>query len=181
MKLGTENKFEVWTAVILGAIAVFAVGYWLMPTGTPPAKTPPRPVTTAANRSILNPLDPTLRLDLLNASEDVKYEGRGRNIFAPGGPEIPQPTTPVMKKPTPGPVVPQGPPPPPPINLKFFGVATRPGEAPRVLLSEGDSVFVAREGEIVNRRYRIVKINPGSVEVEDVLNNNRQSIPLSQG
>ena len=48
-------------------------------------------------------------------------------------------------------------------------------------LSQGEDVFIAGEGEIVDRRYRILRISPMSVEVEDVLNNNHQSIPLTQG
>lgn len=42
-------------------------------------------------------------------------------------------------------------------------------------------MFIAAEGEIVDRHYKILHIAPQSVEVEDVLNNNRQSIPLTQG
>ena len=75
----------------------------------------------------------------------------------------------------------QGPPPPPPINLKFFGFANKPGEPKRIFLSQGEDVFIAGEGDIVDRRYRILHISPVSVEVEDVLNNNRQTIPLTQG
>jgi hypothetical protein len=71
--------------------------------------------------------------------------------------------------------------PPPPINLKFFGFKSEPGQPKRVFLSSGDDVFVAGEGDLVNRRYRVIKINAGSVEIEDVLNNNKQTIPLSQG
>jgi len=41
-------------------------------------------------------------------------------------------------------------------------------------------VFIALEGQIVDRRYKVVHINPASVEIEDVLNNNRQTIPLTQ-
>jgi hypothetical protein len=41
-------------------------------------------------------------------------------------------------------------------------------------------VFIAVEGDIVDRRYKVVHIGPMSVEVEDVLYNNRQSIPLTQ-
>ena len=67
--------------------------------------------------------------------------------------------------------------------LKFFGFANKPGEPKKVFLSQGEDVFIAGEGEIVDRRYRILRIitNPASVEVEDVLNNNRQTIPLTQG
>ena len=76
---------------------------------------------------------------------------------------------------------PPPPPPPPPILLKFFGFANKPGEPRKIFLSQGEDVFIAGEGDIVDRRYRILHIGPGSVEVEDVLNNNRQTIPLTQG
>ena len=33
----------------------------------------------------------------------------------------------------------------------------------------------------MNRHYKIVRISPTAVEVEDLLNNNRQTIPLTQG
>jgi len=69
-----------------------------------------------------------------------------------------------------------------PIPLKFYGWASKPGEPRSVFLSSGGGdVFVAKEGEIVNRRYKIVRIQPNTVEVEDMLTNNHQNLPLSQG
>ena len=50
-----------------------------------------------------------------------------------------------------------------------------------MFLSAGEDVFIAKEGDIVQRRYKIVKINPTSIEVTDVLNNNQQTIPLTAG
>ena len=73
------------------------------------------------------------------------------------------------------------PPPPPPIPLKFFGFASKPGQQKSIFLVNGDSIFIGREGDIVNRRYKILHISPSQVEIEDVLNNNRQTIPLTQG
>ena len=124
-------------------------------------------------------LDPELRLKLLESSEGTKYEGTGRNIFVPALEVIPQPVASAIKKnePPPGP---PPPPPPPPINLKFFGFASHPGEPKRIFLAQGEDVFIGAEGDIVDRRYKIVRINPTSVEIEDVLNNNRQTIPLTQ-
>jgi len=182
VKLGTENKFETFAAIILGLGALLSIGYWLIPSlsSNKPATAPE--ARTPVTKSLINPLDPTIRVDLLESAQNVKYEGKGRNIFVPGAPvEIPKPDTSPLRKPapqTPPPVVAQG---PPPINLKFFGVASRAGEAQKVFLSEGESIFVAHEGDIVNSRYKVVKINPQSVEIEDLLNNNRQSIPLTQG
>ena len=71
--------------------------------------------------------------------------------------------------------------PPPPINLKFFGFASKPGEPKKIFLSQGEVVFIAAEGDIVDRRYRVLHISPGAVDIEDVLNNNKQSIPLTLG
>jgi hypothetical protein len=80
-----------------------------------------------------------------------------------------------------GPQPPAPPPPPPPIDLKFFGFASRPGEPKKIFLSQGEDVFIATEGDIIDRRYKVLRIYPMSVEIEDVLNNNRQQIPLTQG
>ena len=84
-----------------------------------------------------------------------------------------------LKGPKAPPQPPPGPPPPPPIPLKFFGFASHTGEPKRIFLAQGDDVFIAEEGQIVDRRYKVLHINPTSVEIEDVLNNNHQTIPLS--
>jgi hypothetical protein len=199
MQLGTEDRNKTIAAVALGVLALVLVVMRFIPGSPASAKVPTqavvpevasRPVAPArsagaragvkkkAPSAALRSLDPTLRYDWLKASEDTKYSGTGRNIFR-AEVEIPKPIVSVMKKP----VVqaPQGPPPPPPINLKFFGFANKPGEAKKIFLSQGEDVFIAGEGDIIDRRYRILHITPVAVEVEDVLNNNRQSIPLTPG
>ena len=55
------------------------------------------------------------------------------------------------------------------------------GEPKKIFLSQGEDVFIATEGDIIDRRYKVLRIYPMSVEIEDVLNNNRQQIPLTQG
>jgi hypothetical protein len=193
MQWGTENRTKTMAAIGLMVVALLFTVVRFFPSSPASAKSPApaetrpaaqrRPVTgrrsgnKVAVRAAAGSLDPTLRYDWLKASEDTKYQGAGRNIFR-AQIEIPKP---IVKIRPPEPVVPQGPPPPPPINLKFFGFANKPGEAKKIFLSEGEDVFIAGEGDIVNRRYRILHITPVSVEVEDVLNNNRQSIPLTQG
>lgn len=147
-----------------------------------------RSATPPAATEVTASLDPRLRLDLLKASEGTDYEGSGRNIFdAQSEIQIPTPVGNGRKEdradntppaPPPGP---KGPPPPPPINLKFFGFASRAGEPKKVFLSQGEDVFIATEGDIVSRRYKVVKINNNSVEIEDLLSNNTQTIPLTAG
>ena len=200
MKLGTENRTKVIAAISLGAVAVVVLAVefsgWIGGTSssaaappTSPAnivatnQPPRRPVTRSAAGRQANPaqnLDPSLRYDLLRTSEDTKYEGTGRNIFKVFV-EIPKIVVPPVPQPQPEAKGPPPPPPPPPIELKFYGFATPVGGAKRIFLAKGEDVFIAREGEIVARRYKIMRISPNSVDILDVLSNNRQSIPLTQG
>jgi hypothetical protein len=38
---------------------------------------------------------------------------------------------------------------------------------------------VAKQGDIVERKYKVVQINNTNVLIEDVLNSNRQQVPLT--
>ncbi len=191
MKLGAENRKQVAIAGLLAVLALLVLFRAFRGSAAAPADRPAAQTQAArqAQRVVpgkrlvappSNSLDPTLNLELLKGSEETEYEGKGRNIFRAQAeaPPIEKPVAPVV---TQRPVVPQGPPPPPPINLKFFGFASKPGETKRVFLSDGDDVFIAAEGEIVNRRYKVLRIGQSSVDIEDVLHNNRQTIPLTQG
>jgi len=195
MNIGTENRTKTIAALTLALLAAILVVVRFFPGSTPSAAPPVTSVVTATRQtarratdpnqktnSATHSLDPTLRFDWLKSSEDTKYEGTGRNIFR-AEIDTPKPVTngTTDHAQVTAPPVPQGPPPPPPITLKFFGFANKPGEPRRVFLSQGDDVFIAGEGDIVDRRYKVLRISPMAVEVEDVLNNNRQSIPLTQG
>lgn len=194
MKLGVENRKQVITLAVLGVIAVGILGYEFWPASTAaPAKaaasaTPAKPATRRLASGKIVPvveprLDPTLDLGRLNQTEEIKYEGNGRNIFVAGSVAVIKIEKPKGRGVTdqdagirlPPPVQP-----PPPITLKFFGFANRPGETKKVFLSQDTDIFIAAEGDIVDRRYRVLKISPTMVDVEDVLNNNRQSLPLVQ-
>jgi hypothetical protein len=192
MKLGTENKTKTAIAAGLLLVAGFLVYNWLSsgedaaPTTTKtatPASAAGKTTTKSGARKtapvlLANSLDPTLRMDLLKSSEDVTYKGAGRDIFQnqPEPPPIPKPIVDPTKTNTPPP-----PPPPPPIPLKFYGYTGNKSGPKQVFLSKGDDIFIAKEGQIVDRRYKILKIGPNSVEVEDVLTNNRQTLPLTAG
>jgi hypothetical protein len=70
-------------------------------------------------------------------------------------------------------------PPPPPIPLKFYGFASKPNEPKKIFLDDDGEVFVARQGEIVERRYKVVQINNTSVIIEDALNSHRETIQVT--
>ncbi len=130
-------------------------------------------------------LDPTLHMEAMRVTESLVYSGTGRNIFAAGPMvvatpvKIAQAIAPARPVAPPAvPVVARGPAPPPPINLKFFGTATTPNGNRRAFLVNGDDVFVASIGDVVQRRYRVVSISANSILVEDIPNSNKQTLPL---
>src|ERR1019366_10535232 len=74
---------------------------------------------------------------------------------------------------------PPPPPPPPPIDLKFFGIETSLSTgAKQAFLLHDDTVYTASAGDVVLRRYRVISIEAKSIQVEDMQNNNKQTLPL---
>jgi hypothetical protein len=206
VKLGTENRKQMIVAgVLLGLlVAILASQFISSPSTT--ASTAVAPITAtvplgaptrgssrhtkepSSGKTVRAPqsLDPTLQLQQLAVIEQIKYEGSGRNIFVSQAEvEIPKPLTTGTAGPNGEaantfklPAVPA----PAPIPLKFFGFANQPGEPRKIFLSKGDDVFIAAEGEIVDRRYKVVHISPTSVDIQDVVGSGPpQSIPLTQG
>jgi hypothetical protein len=189
VKLGTENKRKTILAAVLMLLAVGALVYQFSggSESAPPPQTTGAPHNPAAGKNAHKPhllmahsLDPTLRFDLLKSSEDVTYKGTGRNIFRSEAPPppmpIPKPSDPALVDNRPPP-----PPPPPPSGLKFYGFAGPKNGAKKVFLLKGEDIFLAKEGDVVDRRYKIVHVGTSSVDVQDVLTNHMETIPLTAG
>jgi hypothetical protein len=128
-------------------------------------------------------LDPTLKMGPMLVTEALVYSGSGRNIFSATSVQAPMPIPKAIAPARPVQRVmqvqqPMGPPPPPPIDLKFFGTATSANGHRRAFLLHGEDVFLASDGEVVQRRYRVVSIAANSIVIEDMTNNNRQTLPL---
>ncbi len=203
MQLGFENKKKAAWAIALGVVAVLVVAYEFIPffiSSSTPASNAEAAATVVAPRvstrgSSKNSkkapkeenLDPTLRLDLLATSEKTQYQGTGRNIFVSQAEDVKIPIPIASGVTSGGERPPDAWHPPatqvaPPIPLKFYGFSSSPGEPKKIFLKLGEDVFVAGEGEIVDRRYKVIHISTTSVEIQDVLNSGPpQSIPLTQG
>jgi hypothetical protein len=207
MRLGTENKRQVYIVIALFA-CIAVVGGWELyssfsgpsaspatsPVRAPELNTPPdegsatssnaTPASGAEAQRLSNTgIDPTLHFDKLAQSEDVHYQGTGRNIFSAESapPPIPVPLSNgrnIQAKLPPPP--PPGPPQPPPIDLKYFGYSQDASKAFKAFFIHGDDIFMARTGEIVDHRYKVGAIKPLSVEITDLAYNNTQTLSLSQ-
>ncbi len=138
-------------------------------------------------------VDPTLRTDLLAKVQAVQYQGVERNLFQFGAPK-PKPPSPAQiaaaKKEAEAAAkkiaeasAPASPPKPaaPPINMKYFGYANRPGDSRRrAFLLDGDDILVIYEGEIIKKRYKVIRIGISSLVVEDLEFHSEQTLPLQE-
>lgn len=203
LQLGIENKRQV--AIVAGLFTIILIGgiYELHDQFSgPDAPTPPRPVAarpvptngaSAARAASAGPeavklsnsgIDPTVHFDRLAETEDVLYAGTGRNIFSADSAPAP-----VIDQPIKGPratdvgsvTTPPAPqrPTAPPIDLKYFGYTEAHDKSMRAFLVRGDDVFMARSGDVVDHRYKVGNISPGSIQITDLSYNNTQTLPFS--
>ncbi len=152
-----------------------------------PSLKPKRPEDRVDPMSI----DPTLRLDLLAKVQAVDMQGGARNLFQfSTAPPPPLPKEPIVPVKTPQQVAKEeeqkraeaGPPkepPPPPIMLKYYGYSSVRGDnRKRAFFLDGDEILVAGEGELVKKRYKVVRIGVNSVVMEDTQFKHEQTLPL---
>jgi hypothetical protein len=205
LRIGTEDKKKLAVLGVVGALGIGAAVYLYTSLVVPDAPAPASPAVAtgpATATPVVRPrgvgsvaggtaksvgttsaqLDPTLKMGPMLVTESLVYSGSGRNIFSLNSApiDIPKPVASARPK---GPVVPvytppPGPPPLPPIDLKFFGTATSANGHRQAFLLKGEDVFLASDGDIVQRRYKVISVSANSVLVEDMANNNRQSLPL---
>lgn len=124
-----------------------------------------------------------LRLDLLKG-ESSELGPTTRNPFqfrAKAEPpaaaqQASAPKAPVIVAPPP---VPQGPPPPPPIALKYIGVLETAQGRVAIFRDTGGDIVNGREGDIIDGRYRLLKIGVESADLAYVDGRGRQTIRLS--
>jgi hypothetical protein len=204
--LGTENKKQVYivialfVAILAGAIYELS-SYFSGPSTPPPpaagVKTAPTTVngqpgtrTTASQtgqgaeaEKLANPgLDPTVHFEKLAQSEDITYAGTGRNIFsADSGPVAidrpvasARPTSTVATPPS----IPEAPR-APAIDLKYFGYTQARDKSIKAFFTHDGDVFMARSGEVVDHRYKVVTLQPGSAQITDLSYNNTQTLTLT--
>lgn len=147
---------------------------------------------TGSQPQELDPLrvDPRLPLEMLERVRHAEVAAVHRNLFDFGAPPprvrepkiVPAPVSALPKPPEPAPMR-EGvaSPPSPPVPLKYYGfVAPQPDGARKAFFLEGEEIFVAGEGDVIRKRYKVVRISPTSAEIEDLESHHRQTLRLEE-
>lgn len=176
--------------VLLALLAVVSSAWLWVTFGRGPAETPTRPSNSAGQApGAAAPEMPVidLRLDRLEQARGALPEV-GRNPFR-FRPVAAPPAPPRSAGPAPGqgprppeftpPPPPSGPPPPPPIPLKFFGLLLLRGERVAAFSDSRGNTFHGKEGDIIEGRYRVLRIGTDSVDVAYLDGRGRQTIRLT--
>jgi hypothetical protein len=69
---------------------------------------------------------------------------------------------------------------PPPIPLRFIGIVQKQGDSTKIaVLSDSRGVYHGREGDVIEGRYRIVRVGNESVELVYLDGRGRQVLRLT--
>lgn len=119
--------------------------------------------------------NPFLRLDKLERIRKLDYKGSRRSIFTA---EAPPPPAPVVRKDD---ALKTPPEPPLTLPVKFFGYATDPNSGKkRAFFTNGEDVFILSEGEMLQNRFRLLRIGNATADFEEIQSGKRATLPLEQ-
>jgi hypothetical protein len=172
---GSSNRPRPWLLVALGiALAAAIVSYAGGGKSAAPAPPPSNPRTHARVKTpeTVKPADLDVRLDELRQARPPAQASE-RNPFRFYTPPPPPVSGggrgPIAPPPPPPPPPVEGPPvvpPPPPIPLKFIGVLEVPNMGRLAVFSDCRTTMRGKEGDIIDGRYRLVRIGVESVVME---------------
>jgi hypothetical protein len=177
-----------WLVIALAVVVTVYAITWLIPGKSAAPVAPPSKTRVAAKSGTRAQSGvPDVNLEALNQPRPANEGGR-RNPFRfyvpPPPPPPPDSVPTVVSKPPPvlpeAPVIPPPPPGPPPITLKFIGIMEGvPGVGKVAAFSDCRSTMHGREGDIIDGRYRLVRIGVESVVMEYVDGRGRTTIRMS--
>jgi len=188
MKL--KGNIQKWAAGILGTVSVILLLKLALQFGgvragnRRPSAAPPSSAGKGKSPAPddLMRFDPSLRLDLVKQHEERPLPEVSRNPF-----EFEAPPAPPVNAPLVSPLasaqatVPPPPPPPPPIKLTPLGYSEAPGGVKEASISDADKqIYVVHEGDTVANKYRILKITPTAITVEDADSHQTAELPIPQ-
>jgi hypothetical protein len=171
--------------ILVGLLSVTAlvwvgIRFWPQTAAINAARADPKAAARGKGPSAITA--PDVHLDALADGKPKPESAPQRDLFRfKPKPPPPAPAPPVASAPAVS--APSGPPPPPPlppIAMRFIGLVESPAQGQKIaILSDGRGTYQGQEGDIIEGRYRILRIGVESVEMAYLDGRGRQTIRLS--
>lgn len=171
---------------ILSVLLVAAAIVWGWNFHDKPVVTADASPTTQDAPPPLDVTNPHIRIELIEHARNAEYKGSGRNPFSSAAaPAVVAQTAKAEKK-----IENYGPwqkppdPPPPPLtlgNIKFYGYGSVNGASRHAFFTDGDGeVQILGEGDVLLKRFRIVRIGNDRLEYEEISTGRTGTVPLEE-
>jgi hypothetical protein len=182
-----RSQGEKWAIGILGVVCLLLVLNLVLRTGVkagasrairPGRGSPVASRSPALSQRVADELaryDPGVRLDLLKELQNRPLPKLARNPF-----EFEVRRTAVAQPQTSAPAAAAPPAPPAPPPLKAVGYTEKAGGVKEAIVSDEQEIYIVHEGESFAKRFRVVKISPAAIEVDDETTHQTIRLPIPQ-
>lgn len=180
-----KSQAEKWTTAVLALMSLFLLVYLARQTGVWPSTRPPQKTARGAmagdrdrqRKDDLARFDPVVKLELLERLQARPTPHFNRNPFEYPVSKV-APASVAATAPVVAPPVVQPPPPPP---FKAMGYMEKAGGVKEATITDDqDNIYVLHENEVFANHYKVIKISPTVIEVEDTANQQAIQLPVPQ-
>jgi hypothetical protein len=180
-----REQLSKWAVGVLGVVCLVLVVHLVRSFGRIRVKTAaaaghtaagaraPLRSDTARRGDTVSQYDPELKLALLKKLTSRPPAQISRDPFAYTPPARPAPPGAPPEA-----AAPPAPPPPPP--LKAVGFMEMPGGAREAYVSYEDQVYSVQEGDTIANKFKVLKVTPAQVEVQDESSKETIKLPVTQ-
>jgi hypothetical protein len=175
-----RRRLALLLAILAVVIAVAAYRFWPESVQIAGGRAAARPGARASAPSTITA--PDVQLQALNEERPKPVASPRRNLFRfkPKAPPAPPPAARQAASNAATQNGPPGPPPLAPIPMRFIGIVEAPERAEKVaVLTDGRGIYHGHEGDIIEGRYRLLRIGAESVDMAYLDGRGRQTIRLS--
>lgn len=176
-----KRQIAILFVLLAGAAIVWGLNFHDKPVVTADASP-----TTQDSPIPIDVTNPHIRMEQIERARNAEYKGTGRNPFSSVAAPAPVAQAPKGEKKLenygPWPKAPA--PPPPPLtlgNVKFYGYGSVNGAARHAYFTDEEGVVqILGEGDVLLKRFRIVRIGNDHIEYEEISTGRIGTAPLEE-
>jgi len=182
-----KSQLEKWATGFLGVVCLLLVLNLALRNGVKagasraalssraaPAATRSQPLADRVADELAR-YDPGVHLDLLKELQSRPLPRLARNPF-----EFEAKAAPLTPASAAAPTAPAPPPPPAPPPLKAMGYTQKAGGVHEAIVTDDQEIYIVHEGDTFANRFRVLKISPSAVEVDDETTHQTLRLPIPQ-